>query len=263
MIFYSLVFSYDLQKMEESGRHWASSAYKNADYIFSYSAASIATVMHHNPTIDYRILTDNVALLKSKLNLYTPSHPRIEDASERIKNWMSERSYCFWPAVRAFQEMFSTQARTVKLDCDLTCLRPLDAKFFDHKGSHVWKTERLCSAGREYWGERLCARTAFGTENFYTQNMGVFSVTPEMRNVIAELPVLTDLAASVDISSVSHFPERPGHRAKMWNCAEQTAVSYWLAKNNIAVLETTDYFLHHCYVNNKDDVLKHAKHLLK
>ena len=39
----SLVFNYDLEKQRDSGRLWGKQGYRNKDYIFEYSAASIST----------------------------------------------------------------------------------------------------------------------------------------------------------------------------------------------------------------------------
>ena len=49
----SLVFSYDFDRMKSSGRVWSHMGYKSKDYIQSYSAASIATFLHHNPEKEY------------------------------------------------------------------------------------------------------------------------------------------------------------------------------------------------------------------
>ena len=42
----SLVFNYDLEKQRDSGRLWGKQGYRNKDYIFEYSAASISTFLH-------------------------------------------------------------------------------------------------------------------------------------------------------------------------------------------------------------------------
>lgn len=267
--FYSLVFDYSILTMEKSGRHWAATAYKNKDYIFSYSAASIATILHHNPDIDYLIMTDDVELLKLKLSEYQippTSYFRIEDFKDTIDEWKSNK-YCFWPLIKSMDLMVSTysnaERRIVKLDNDLTCLKPLDFRFYSHEGSHVWKFERMCSAGREYWGERLSARKAFGTDEFKIYNTGIWSIHPDHSNLAKDIPEMCSVAAGVDISSVSYFPDRPGVKAATWNCADQTSNNYWLHKNKISVLETHEWFVHHCYVTNKEGVFKGAEYLKK
>jgi hypothetical protein len=266
-IFYSLIFDYDIKMMENSGRHWAQNAYKGKDYIFEYSAASIATVLHHNPTIDYHILTDDQDLLEEKLSNYDidDSHLVVQGCKQEIDSWKRASNYCFWPILISMEKMrlLHKEKRLVKLDNDLTCLKPLDERFYAHVGSHVWKYERLCSGGREYWGERLAARTAFGTENFKIYNTGVFSFHPDHNELAKELPQLCGRAAEVDISSVSYFPDKIGVRAKMWSCVEQTANDYWLHKHQIPVMETNEYFFHHCYTITKEGTIKEAGYLRK
>lgn len=254
--------------MKNSGRHWAEQGYKNKDYIFSYSAASIATIVHQNPEIDYRILTDDIALLKSKLDEYEfgyqASKLTLLYMKHQIEEWKS-LGHCFWPLIMSMDYMCESNKnkRVIKLDNDLTALKPLDDKFFSHQGSHVWKFERQCSGGREYWGERLCAREAFGTDNFAGYNTGILSVDIVNQNIVHEISELYLRASSVDISSVSYFPDNPTVKAKTWSCADQTSNNFWFHKNNIPIMETYEYFNHHCYVNSKEGVLEGAKHLLK
>lgn len=272
-VFYSLVFDYDLDTMEKSGRHWASGAYKGKDYIFSYSAASIATVLHYNPTIDYRIMTDDKELLIQKLRQYDIGIDQLMrsghgivfyDMKEQIDAWKSNR-YCFWPLIKSMDEMVvgngAQDKRVVKLDNDLTCLKTLDARFYDHPGSHVWKFERDCSNGREYWGERLAAKTAFGTEKFKIYNTGIWSIHPTHHRLAKEIPELCKKGADVDISSVSYFPDKPGVKAKTWVCIDQTSNNFWLHKHQVPVLETHEWFFHHCYVTNKEGVIREAEYL--
>lgn len=273
IVFYSLIFDYDIPTMESSGRHWAQSAYRGKDYIFSYSAASIATILHHNPTIDYRIMTDDKKLLIEKLKAYKIDVDQlmhsgvgftIQEEKQLIDEWKSNK-YCFWPLIKSMDLMVAGHPgkRVVKLDNDLTCLKPLDFKFYSHPGSHVWKFERECSTGKEYWGERLAARTAFGTENFKIYNTGIWSIHPDHSHLAAEIPTLCQAGAEVDISRVSHFPDKPGYKAKMWACVDQTSNNYWLHSYRVPVLETHEYFMHHCYVPNKEGVLKAAEYLKK
>ena len=53
MKFISLVFDYDFGKQKSSGRIWAEKAYKSNDFVFEYTAASIATFCHKNPNKKY------------------------------------------------------------------------------------------------------------------------------------------------------------------------------------------------------------------
>lgn len=274
-VFFSLIFDYDIPTMENSGRHWAQSAYKGKDYIFSYSAASIATILHYNPTIDYRIVTDDKDLLLSKLRQYRVDSDfllekgygfTIHESKEEIDQWKANK-YCFWPLIKSMDEFSQgiglQGRRVVKLDNDLTCLKPLDEKFYSHRGSHVWKFERECNNGREYWGERLASRTAFGTDRFKIYNTGIWGIDPDHAKFASEIPSLVQLGADVDISSVSYFPDKPGVKAKTWSCIDQTSNNYWLYKHDVPVLETHEWFMHHCYVPNKEGVLKAAEYLKK
>lgn len=271
-VFYSLVFDYNIKTMEQSGRHWAATAYKNKDYIFGYSAASIATILDKNPDIDYRILTDDVALLFEKLesyniNLARHSGFRVHEYSQEIEAWKSDE-FCFWPLIKSMESTVLGAGviggcRVVKLDNDLTALKSLDGKFYDHDGSHVWKFERECSNGRDYWGEKLAARTAFGTDKFRIYNTGVWSIHPRDATRSIEIAQLCSKGANVDISSVSYFPDRPGVKATMYSCIDQTSNNYWLHKHGISVMETHEYFEHHCYVTNKEGVFRGAEYLKK
>lgn len=274
-VFYSLIFDYDIPTMENSGRHWAQSAYRGKDYIFSYSAASIATILHFNLTIDYRILTDDKQLLLEKLRQYRVDSDfllekgygfTIHEDKEMIDEWKANK-YCFWPLISSMHEFVTgiglKGKRVVKLDNDLTCLKPLDQKFYDHHGSHVWKFERECNNGKDYWGEKMAAKKAFGTDRFKIFNTGIWSVHPDFAPTAREIPALCQAGADVDISSVSRFPDKPGVTAKMWACVDQTSNNYWLHKYQVPVMETHEYFMHHCYVPNKEGVLKSAEYLKK
>lgn len=265
-IFYSLIFDYNINTMTQSGRHWASTAYKNKDYIFSYSAASLSTVIHHNKDIKYHILCDDVELLKDKLDYYNVDKNLFifNNIKNTINEWKNNQ-YCFWPLIKSMDYMCDEYKNNtiVKLDNDLTCLKKLDVEFYNHNGSHVWKFERECSSGRDYWGEKLAAKVAFGTDNFKIYNTGIWSINPQYFNVKDDIKKYCISASNVDISSVSHFPDKPGVKAKTWACADQTSNNYWLHKNKIPTLETYKWFNHHCYVTNKEGVIEQAKYLRK
>ena len=96
----SLVFSYDFDKMKSSGRVWSHSGYKNKDYIQSYSAASIATFLHHNPEKKYVVNTDDVDGLSSHIEKYRVSTSNLElvDWSDKLEIW-KQHEYCFFPAM--------------------------------------------------------------------------------------------------------------------------------------------------------------------
>lgn len=263
MKFVSLVFDYDLDKMFSSGRIWGQNGYRNKSYIFQYSSASIATVLDKNPHVRYEVLTNDRELLLNEIAKYDVDTTNlfIIDRTATIKQWSTHR-YCFWPAVKYFDEALRSGERFIKLDNDLTCKKKAD-ELFEFKGSIVWKKERLCSKGRDYWGESFASRVAFGTVDFWIYNIGVSAFSDEFVEYALELPSLCEKLTDVDISSIVHFPESPQTRVTMWSCSEQTAICYLISKYNIPVLEAHDVFDHHCYTTSKSGVIESAVYLLK
>ena len=134
----------------------------------------------------------------------------------------------------------------IKLDNDLTCKKPIDDLLKLNKAL-MWKYERKCVNGRDYWGEKYAAQGAFGTTHFDIWNMGVFGVDSKWFSAIKEAPSATQKMLNIDISPVSMFPESPGLKAKVWNASEQTALCYVLHKAEIPIMGTDDWFDHHCY----------------
>lgn len=264
MKIFSLVFDYNIAKMQQTGRPWANVAYKNKDFIFEYSAASIATFLHHNPHLKYDILTDDVNLLEEKISKYKVSikNLNIQDESTLIQGW-TNHWYCFWPLISVFNYHLDGDDLVLKLDNDLTCLKPID-DLLSHKGAIVWKYERICSQGKERWGERLAARKAFSTEEFKIWNTGTWGLSKEFHEIAKEIPSLCEQLIEVDISSVSSFPESPGVVSKTFNTSDQVSNCYFLHKHKIPILESYPWFEHHCYGHNaKLDCIHKAKFLLK
>ena len=178
MKIYSLIFDYNITKMKETGRPWAETSYKNSDFIFTYSAASIATFLHHNPHLKYEILTDNVNLLSQKISSYNVDTRNLEivDAKVMIEKWASHW-YCFWPLIASFDhQLENSREGVLKLDNDLTCLKPID-ELLRYDGAIVWKRERNCKDGREYWGEKYAAYHAFGINDFEIYNTGTWGLS--------------------------------------------------------------------------------------
>lgn len=260
---YSLCFDYNLNTVTNSGRHWAKDVYKDRDYIFSYTAASIATVLHHNPKRLYRIYTDDCKLILNKLSKYDVSldYLDIYDLTGEIHKWQ-KHSYSFWPLVKIVQMNHDKKHLSLKLDNDLTCLKPID-DLVQHKGAIAWKFERKCSNGREYWGERKAARVGLGTEDFSIYNTGVLGLSSEYQEHADEIIEYCEKLILVDISDVSYFPDAPGKKANVWNASEQTAVNYYFHKYNIPILEAHPWFKHHCYEKTKQGVLDEAAYLLR
>ena len=261
---FSLVFDYNITKMQQTGRPWANIAYKNKDFIFEYSAASIATFLHHNPHLQYEIMTDDVNLLSEKISHYKVSTKNLilEDSTNLICEW-SSHWYCFWPLIKVFDYHINQQKNVLKLDNDLTCLKPIDDLLL-HKGAIVWKYERICAQGKERWGEKLAAKSAFGTDNFKIWNTGTWGLSKEFQSLAKEIPALCEKMISIDISSISAFPESPGIVSKTYNTSDQASNCYFLHKNEIPILESYKWFEHHCYSHNaKNNCVLQANYLLK
>lgn len=261
---YSLIFDYNLDKMLTSGRIWGKQGYKNSNHIFEYSAASVATFLHHNSTIQYDVFTDNPELFTTHIEKYAvkTSNLNIIDIHEELTAW-KQHHYCFQPAIECYQYVIHKNPNEliVKLDNDLTCLAPLDERITTHSGAIVWKYERLCSRGRHYWGESVASQRAFGTSDFDIHNIGVFSLSNDHKHIIAELPIFCEKLTNTDVSDVL-APEIAQH-TKIWSCSEQTAYCYLLKQKSVPILQAYPWFDHHCYTNGKQECIERAKHLLK
>lgn len=263
MRFVSIIFDYDLDKMVRSGRIWAKQGYEGKQRILEYSAASIATVLHHNPHIPYVVWTDDADKLNDAIVAYDVDRRNLSivDEASMISRW-KQHEYCFWPATKFSEVMMLSDEPTIKLDNDLTCLKPCD-ELFQHDGALVWKFERKCSQGRSYWGEKHAASQAFGTAEFDIHNIGVFSLLGPSKHHACELSQLCQRMIDVDVTDIVRFPEDPAARTKMWSCSEQTANCYFIHKHGLNVRETHDHFLHHCYEKSKLACIEAAQFLKK
>ena len=263
---YSLVFDYNIAKMQASGRHWADEAYKSKDYIFTYSAASIATFLEKNSHLLYTVYTDDPDLLAQKVDAYSvPTHNLdIVDATPKIQEWTSH-PYCFWPLIQVADMHYRGEEHALKLDNDLTCLQPIDGILRSMGDGHaiVWKHERLCSRGRDYWGESYAARNALGTDNFHIYNTGVLGLPMGCHDRAGQIAKYCEKLIEVDISPVHRFPDKPGVVAKVFNTSDQVAVNYFIHEQKLQVTEAHPWFMHHCYEKSKEGVLRSAEHLLK
>jgi len=260
----SLVFDYDLKKVSDSGRAWGYGAYKNQDFIFEYSAASYATFLHHNPSLNFIIDTDNPDLLWKKLKIYDvpKNNLHINDSSEEINEWKNHK-YCFWPLAMHRKKYVQYGESILKLDNDLVCLKPID-DLLNRDEVLVWQRERKIYEGRETWGERYVCREVLGTENFEAYNLGVLGIPANNLSLIDRCVDVTEKMINTDASEVIRYKEAPGRRFKMWVVSEQTAMNWAIHESNSKVLECYEYFNHLCYgFNVKKEVIESAKYLRK
>ncbi len=261
----SLVFEYDLKKQKESGRVWSEEAYRNKDFVFEYSAASFASFLHHNPQRVHIVDTDDVDLLYSKIKKYDVNYSNLDirDSRDIIKEWKSQ-DYCFFPLLEHVKYHASNSKESVvKLDNDLTCLKPVDG-LDDFSGILSWKFERNVSSGRDYWGEKYVCQKALGTDDFKEYNTGVLGISSDNLGIVDEFIEVTEKLISVDASSVIRFKSHPDLRSKTYATSDQTAVNWVFHKNRLQVTETFDYFNHHCYrIDAKIDCIKESEKYLR
>ena len=87
MKFIALTYNYDLTKLSDIGRKWSFDVYKNKEFIFDYSAASYATFIDKNPNSVLHLYTDDIVLMKEKMNQYKINQNNIIyiDYSENLK----------------------------------------------------------------------------------------------------------------------------------------------------------------------------------
>ena len=261
----SLVFEYDFNRQEDSGRTWGKTGYKSKDFIFEYSAASFATFADKNNGFCHEVMTDDPQLLKNKIDKYGVdwSGLTIIDGKKEIDEWKQHR-YCFYPAMMHLELYKEEQGQLLKLDNDLECLKPL-VPLGENQDILMWRKERNVNSGREYWGEREASRKAFGTDDYPLYNIGVMGFPPgDKKKLIEELIAAGLRVSEMDISSVVRFPEKPGLTVEIWSCSEQTGYCYVVHKNNLAVTTVEDFIQHHCYgFDSKKDCINAAAHLLK
>lgn len=265
----SLIFEYNAVTAKNTAGRSEVADSLNSEYVFTYSAASIATFLYHNPELRYIINTDNVDLIWSKLDEYDVSTKNLEvvDWSERIKEWR-EHFYCFYPLSMHLlvhsEEAKETGEDVLKLDNDLICKKPID-DIFDSCDCIVWdyigRTNNMISAGRDYWGEKLCAMEAVGTVDFMGYNCGVLGWSNKFLDCAKMCRDLTVKMASVDVSpaTINHGGQEKGK--KILAHAEQLATNYVMHDMGLTVRRVPDYFDHH-YVD-KQLVLDDASFLRK
>jgi hypothetical protein len=249
----ALTYNYDLGKLSDIGRRWANNVYKSKEFIFDYSAASYATFIDKNPDQILHIYTDDVQLMKAKMNLYKINQDNIEyyNYSENLEKYKINLRYSFDVLTDFIYFGKSSDDFTVKVDNDLIFYGKLpEPKLND---VFVWKYERLVSQGNPKMGEiKVCEKT-IGFTLLPIYNLGVLGIPvdyPEM-----ELRKICDDMVSVDIIDVSDLG------VHIWHCAEQTANNWIFYTHKYHVVETHNIVTH--YFDNKSNCILGAKYLLK
>jgi hypothetical protein len=247
----ALTYSYDLPKLMDIGRKWAPDVYGGKDFIFEYSAASYATFLdkHRNQTL--YLYTDDIVLLKSKMEKYNvPQNIEYVDFSETL-NKIKNSKYGFDALTEFIYAGKSSDDFTVKIDNDLVFNGQLPEP--QPNSVFVWKYERLVREGDPKMGEIKVVNETVKELDLPIYNLGVLGIPhdfpeSELRKVCAEM-------VNVDISDVSDLG------AKIWHCCEQTA-NNWVFKNNGYNIIQTHNIVDHLY-DNKKACIEKAKHLLK
>jgi len=257
MKFIGLVFSYDIQKMSDNiGRKWAPNVYRNKQFIFKYSAASIASVLYHNPNINYTIYTDDVNLLNEEISKYKVSKESLTlvDWKDNLDQWKTHR-YPFYPLLMLMKNNdFRGKEDFVKLDNDIICLKPFSVEKMEDNTAFFWKYERIVENGDPRWGEKLICQTVFNTQKIPIFNAGVLAVSKNNHHLIDEVIETCEKLSNVNILPVTDVG------SPIYHCCEQVAYNWILYKNNIKIFETFEWFDHH--FDNKIKCIEEVKELL-
>ena len=251
----TLTFSYNINKLFEIGRFWAKDVYIDKDFISDYSAASYATFLHKNPYLQLHLYTDDVNLIKEKLNKYDVNLNNViyHDYSEKLKSYEGKLKYSFDILHDFIIEERSNNEYTVKIDCDLIFHDNLPVINDINKDVLVWSYERMLFDGDHRMGEIKSSVLSVGDVNYKIFNVGLLGFPPTFQ--IDELDKVYRKMADVDISDVSDL------NVKSWHCAEQTAKNWVIHKYNYRVIETKNIVNHH--FETKKKCIDDAKYLLK
>lgn len=249
----ALTYDYDLSKLSDIGRTWASDVYGNKQFIFEYSAASYATFIDKNPNKILDIYTDDISYLKHKIHKYDIEHDRIiyHDITQMLLKFKDNLRYSFDILTEFIYLAKSDTEFTVKIDNDLIfhgeIPEPNDNEVF------VWKYERLINQGNPLMGEIKVAQDTIGRTDIPIYNLGILGLPvnyPEQ-----ELREICDSMVEVDISNVTDLD------TKIWHCCEQTANNWIFYKYGYNVIETHNIVTH--YFDNKKACITQAEYLLK
>ena len=247
----ALTYNYDLPKLIDIGRKWAPDVYGNKDFIFEYSAASYATFLdkHRDQTI--HLYTDDVELLKTKMEQYdVPQNIIYVDFSEDINRLKSSR-YSFDMLTHFIYSAKSKDEFTVKIDNDLVFTGTLPEA--GPNSVFVWKYERLVKEGDPRMGEIKAVQETIKDLDLPIYNLGVLGLPIDFPEL--ELRQVCEDMVNVDISDVSDLG------AKIWHCCEQTANNWIFQTKGYNIVETFN-IVKHLY-DNKKACIEQAKYLLK
>jgi hypothetical protein len=249
----ALTYNYDLGKLSDIGRKWAKNVYGGKEYIFDYSAASYATFIDKNPKSILHLYTDDIELIKGKINKYQVNQENIiyYDFNHIIDKHKDNLKYSFDILTDFIYYAKSKNDFTVKIDNDLI----FHDKLPEPKKNEVfvWKYERKICEGNPLMGEIKVAENTIGRTDIPIYNLGVLGIPfdypeEELREVCSKM-------VSVDISDVTDVD------SKIWHCCEQTANNWIFMKYMYSVVETYKSVTH--YFDNKQKCIEMAKYLLK
>jgi hypothetical protein len=257
MKFIGLVFDYDTKKMSDNiGRKWAPDAYKNKDFIFKYSTASVASVLHHNPNTEYIIYTDDVDLLDREISKYKVSKKSLVlvDWKDNLQDWKNHK-YPFYPLLMLMKNnQLRGKEDYVKLDNDLFCHRPFNLEEMEDDTAYTWKYERIVANGDPRWGEKLICQTVFGTQNIPIFNCGVLGLSKNNHHLVDEVVDVCEQLTNVNILPVTDVG------SPIYHCCEQVAYNWIFHSKKIKVMETNYWFDH--YFDNKQKCIEASKFLM-
>lgn len=249
----ALTYDYDLSKLAEIGRSWAGKVYGGKEFIFEYSAASYATFIDKNPKTKLHLYTDDIELIKEKLNQYNINQDNVlyYDFSDQLKKYSGGLRYSFDVLTDFIYYAKSKDEFTVKIDNDLVFYGPLPKP--KPNDVFVWKYERRVKEGDPRMGEIKVVQQTIGDVNTPIYNLGVLGLPANYPE--RELRDVCDAMVNVDISDVTDV------NSKIWHCCEQTANNWIFVKHGYDVVETHEIVNHH--FDNKSKCIIDAKYLLK
>jgi len=249
----ALTYDYDLGKLSEIGRTWAKDVYKGKDFIFEYSAASYATFIDKNPTRELNIYTDDIPLLREKLEKYNIDHSKIlyHDFTEVLNKLNKTLKYSFEALTEFIYYGKSREDFTVKIDNDLVFHGEIPEPEEDEV--YVWAYERLVYQGNPLMGEIKVAQETLGRTDIPIYNLGLLGLPADYPE--QELREVVDRMVNVDISDVTDLDTH------IWHCCEQTANNWIFFKHGYKVRETKNIVTH--YYDNKKMCIEKAKYLLR